>query len=87
MVRVSLAATPSEVGALELRSDKGEAGTLTSWATSLGGLAIVKRALAERGVQLHAGDIAVTVVSGPLGDDPGRGGRAPTATVTLGGRR
>jgi folate-binding protein YgfZ len=87
MVRVSLAALPSEAGALELRTDKGEAGTLTSWATSLGGLAIVKRALAQPGVQLHAGDVAVTVASGPLGDDPGHGGRAQTAAVTLGGRR
>lgn len=87
MVRVQLDALPSEGEAIELRAGDTEAGSLTSWNSARVGLAIVKRAHAKPGTQLRAGDIAVTVVSGPLGDDPGRGGRTQTATVTLGGKR
>ncbi len=89
MVRVELDAMPesSEGGAIELRAGEAEVGSLTSWTSRLRGLAIVKRAQAKPGVELRAGEVAVKVVSGPLGDDPGRAGRGQTATVSLGGRR
>lgn len=86
MVRVELGGAPSDAGPIELRAGDVEAGVLTSWA-GRSGLAIVKRSHAKPGTQLHAGELAVTIVSGPLGDDPGRAGRAQTATVALGGRR
>jgi tRNA-modifying protein YgfZ len=87
MVRVSLASTPpADVGAIELRSGDAEVGSLTTWTNGLSGLAIIKRAQAKPGTKLRAGDVAVEVVSGPLGDDPGRAGRGQSATVSLGGR-
>jgi folate-binding protein YgfZ len=87
MVRVELQAPPATAEPLALRAGELEVGSLTSWTHAGTGLAIVKRAQAKPDTVLHAGEIAVTVVSGPLGDDPGRGGGAKTATVSLGGRR
>lgn len=87
MVRVELSNSPTAVEPLALRAGELEVGTLTSWTAGKTGLAIVKRAQAKPGTALEAGDLTVTVTSGPLGDDPGRGGRGQTATVTLGGRR
>jgi tRNA-modifying protein YgfZ len=87
MVRVELDAVPGEVGPIELRAGEVEAGSLTSWTVARRGLAIVKRAHAKPGTSLRAGEVGVTVSSGPLGDDPGRAGRTQTATVALGGRR
>lgn len=67
--------------------DDKELGELSSWTAAGEGLAIVRRTQASAGTELHtAGGAKVTVTSGPLGDDPGGGGRARTATVSLGGR-
>lgn len=82
MVRVELSAVPSESGPIELEDLRG---TLTSW-VGTSGLAIVKRTQVKPGTKLRAGELEVTIVSGPLGDDPGRG-RTQTATVALGGKR
>ncbi|MFO7566018.1 MAG: hypothetical protein R6X02_25465 [Enhygromyxa sp.] len=88
MIQVELDAVPSDAGPIELRDGaENQVGALTSWTAARRGLAIVKRAQAKPGTLLRAGEIAVTVTSGPLGDDPGRAGRAQTATVALGGRR
>jgi hypothetical protein len=54
------------------------------------GLAIVRRDEAAPGARLRTVEdepIEVEVRSGPLGDDPGLGGRAQTGTMKLGGRR
>lgn len=65
-----------------VHSERPDAGVLTTWveAESGGfvGLAVVRRALAQSGVELHVGSedpIVVRVVSGPVGDDPGIGSR------------
>ncbi len=80
MVRVVLehaCATP-----LSLRApDREDAGTLTTCVGEIagaGGLAIVRRELATLGTLLHTvadPSIPLRVVSTPLGDDPGVGGR------------
>jgi folate-binding protein YgfZ len=89
MVRVrsdrSLAA-PTSLDA----ADRPETGRLTTAAPEgdgIVGLAIVRREHAVEGVVLTAGDIEVTVTSGPLGDDPGVTGNKRSAPVKLGGRR
>jgi len=86
MVRVKLSATPSGEGPHTLMAGDREVGELSSWSAALDGLAIIKRAQATPETALVAGDLAVTVISGPLGDDPGRASRAAPATVTLGRR-
>jgi len=90
MVRVQAQAAPADP-ALSAES-RPSAGTWTSWAPRDGGgvegLAILHRSVAAPGQQLRAGEIAVEVTSGPLGDDPGIGkASAAPATVKLGGRR
>jgi folate-binding protein YgfZ len=86
MVRVRLAAPTSAVPR-ELFADSRSAGQLTSVA-GLDGLAIVRRNIAQPGTALNTSEpeIALEVVSPPLGDDPGGPGRATTGTVKLGGR-
>nr|WP_255216642.1 hypothetical protein [Pseudenhygromyxa sp. WMMC2535] len=77
---------------LTLTLDGAEVGQWTSAARASGdgqkllGLGIIKRAHAKVGVELYAGTQRVEVCSGPLGDDPGIGGRKQSATVSLGGR-
>jgi folate-binding protein YgfZ len=92
MVRVHASRAPA--GAVTLAAeDREDAGQWTTWAAGdegVDGLAVVRRAVAEPGVRLRtAGEdpIAVEVRSGPLGDDPGLGGRGQTGTMKLGGRR
>lgn len=87
MVRVRLSAAPSGAGPHTLSADEREVGELSSWSAALDGLAIIKRAHAKPETELRAGELSVTVVSGPLGDDPGRAGRNQPAPVSLGGRR
>lgn len=87
MVRVELASVPAEPAPIELHAGDVEVGRLTSFSSARSGLAIVKRAQAKPSTQLRAGEIEVTVTSGPLGDDPGRSGRTQTAAVSLGGKR
>jgi tRNA-modifying protein YgfZ len=93
MVRVTLGAAPAGDGPLALHDGELEVGTLTSWTAAGEGLAVVKRVRAKPGTVLEAQSqgLAVTVSSEPLGDDPGRAGRAQTGaqtgTVSLGGRR
>ncbi len=74
-------------GAKLSHPERPEAGRLTSVATSDGrrvGLAIVRRAYAEPGVELATDvGVAVRVVSGPLGDDPGQGARVTGAGAAL----
>ncbi len=91
MARVRANAAPTEP-ALSAES-RANAGTWTSWAPGEGGgvegLAILHRSVAAPGQLLRAGELAVEVMSGPLGDDPGikTAGGSATATVKLGGRR
>ena len=86
MVQVALSGPASELP-VALREDEREVGRLTS-AAGDAGLAIVRRAHAKPGATLRAGGaLEVRVTSGPLGDDPGQGGRQTSATVSLGGRR
>lgn len=79
LVRVRAAACPP--AALDLAApDRPEAGRWTTWARDPAGgalgLAIVHRAAAQPGATLSAEGIgAVTVISGPLGDDPGVPGK------------
>jgi len=90
MARVRARTAPADP-ALNAES-RPSAGVWTSWAPCDGGgvegLAILHRSVAAPGQQLRAGELAVEVTSGPLGDDPGIGkaSNAP-ATVKLGGRR
>lgn len=92
LVRVHAARAPT--GAVALASEeRHDAGQWTSWvatAEGVDGLAMVRRAVAQPGTVLHTADdepIAVEVRSGPLGDDPGVGGRGQAGTIKLGGRR
>lgn len=86
MVRVRLAAALEPGEPVELFSGDKPVGELTSWTAALDGLAIVRRSVAEPGTTLRAGELAVEVVSPPVGDDPGGPGRQATATVALGRR-
>ena len=79
MVRVVLDRFVPAPGALsaEARPDAGTLTTCVARARGAGGLAIVRRELAQPGVLLRTADgTAVRVVSGPLGDDPGVPGKA-----------
>jgi folate-binding protein YgfZ len=73
MVRVGIDGDPSVPVSLA-HSDRAEAATLTTVAGGQG-LAIVRRSFAEPGQTLTSEGLTVTVQSGPLGDDPGVGGR------------
>ena len=74
MVRVRAAAAPAEITPL-VSDGRPDAGRWTSWTDGddgeVVGLAIVHRSVAVPGVALRAGEIAVEVTSGPLGDDLG----------------
>lgn len=99
MVRVHAATAPA--GPVALASEaRADAGRWTTWAAGPGGvdgLAIVRRDSAEPGARLRTAEgepVEVEVRSGPLGDDPGAGGRAKLeakqgqpGTMKLGGRR
>jgi len=92
MARVRASAAPALIDVVKLASEsRPEAGTWTSWApaeSGVEGLAIVHRSVAAPGQSLRAGELAVEVISGPLGDDVGIPGKGKgTATVKLGGRR
>jgi folate-binding protein YgfZ len=71
--------------------ERPEAGLVTTVAAAGEGsiaLAIVRRESATEGATLRTPDgVLVHVTSGPLGDDPGVGGKKGGATVKLGGRR
>lgn len=92
MVRVRAERAPAEEVGLS-GGGRDDAGRWTTWAPGddgVIGLAIVRREVASEGTELRTvGEdaIAVTVTSGPLGDDPGVGGRRRAATVKLGGPR
>lgn len=92
MVRVHASRAPTEPRTLASEG-RADAGRLTTWARGpegVEGLAIVRRDAAEPGGRLRTVEdepIEVEVRSGPLGDDPGVGGRAQTGTLKLGGRR
>ncbi|MCR9161242.1 MAG: YgfZ/GcvT domain-containing protein [Nannocystaceae bacterium] len=74
MVRVDVAGDAT--APLDLaHAERAEAGRLTTVAGG-SGLAIVRRSFAADGQTLTAEGVQVTVRSGPLGDDPGRAGRA-----------
>lgn len=92
MVRVHASRAPT--GPCTLASEtRPDAGRWTTWVAGpqgVEGLAIVRRDVAEPGARLRTVEgepVAVEVRSGPLGDDPGVGGRAQTGTLKLGGRR
>lgn len=85
MVRVK-ARAPIDALPASLVAEGKDAGQLTSLASSLDGLAIVRRTHAKPGATLDAGAVVVEVTSGPLGDDPGGPGRQTSATVKLGSR-
>lgn len=90
MVRVRADAAPPEATPLAA-VERPEAGLWTTWVaddegSGVIGLAIVHRSVAKPGARLQAGEIAVEVTSGPLGDDPGVGGKGPAARVQLGRR-
>jgi tRNA-modifying protein YgfZ len=87
MVRVTLSALPDSPLPLTLEVNDVVVGELTTHVPALDGLAIIRRVHAKPGAQLRAGELIVTVVSPPLGDDPGRAGRQGTAPMALGGRR
>lgn len=89
MVRVSATTLPS--GPVTLATpERPVAGRWTTWAgdpEGAVGLAVVHRSVAVAGTVLAAEGVgAVTVQSGPLGDDPGVGAKAKAATVQLGKR-
>lgn len=85
MVRVSLPQTV-EVPAALSHPEREQAGRLTTCvAEPAEGLAIVRREYAVPDQRLQAGDVEVTITSGPLGDDPGIG-RTSTSPVKLGRR-
>lgn len=89
MVRVSAEKLPA--GPVTLATpERPVAGRWTTWASDPSGaigLAVVHRSLAVPGTVLLAEGVgAVTVRSGPLGDDPGVAGKAKAATVQLGKR-
>ncbi len=93
MVRVSAEVTPeASAEPIELSAEsRPKAGLWTTWVATPGGgcegLAIVHRSVAKPGAQLGAGELTLTVRSGPLGDDLGMGGRhGKSATVKLGRR-
>ncbi len=96
MARVRAEATPDATEAIELSAEsRAKAGLWTTWVKAADGgcegLAIVHRSVARPGAQLVAaapgGSLALTVRSGPLGDDIGMGGRhGKSATVKLGRR-
>ncbi|MCA9648905.1 MAG: hypothetical protein H6712_07090 [Myxococcales bacterium] len=92
MVQVRAAKAPTERVALAAEG-REDAGRWTSWAIGddgIEGLAIVRREVAVEGTRLTTvgeGSLEVVVASGPLGDDPGVGGRRRAATVKLGGKR
>ncbi len=73
MARVAVEGS-AQVPASLSHPDRAEAGTLTTVAGGQG-LAIVRRSFAEVGQALSAQGLRVRVSSGPLGDDPGMGGR------------
>lgn len=81
-------ATPVEL----VHPERKNAGTLSTYVPDGDkgiGLAIVRRSLAQPGTSLELEGSAgrtVSVVSDPLGDDPGVGGRNRATTVKLGGR-
>jgi folate-binding protein YgfZ len=88
MVQVKASAEPAGIVGLAA-PERPEAGRWTTWARGphgVVGLAIVHRSCATPGKALTAGDIAVEVGSGPLGDDPGVPGKSKAATVQLGRR-
>jgi folate-binding protein YgfZ len=80
MVRVvaeSFVATPVDVRA-ETRDDAGTLTTCVGEISGAGGLAIVRREFAVAGTLLRTATeppVALRVVSGPIGDDPGVRGR------------
>ena len=87
MVRVR-ADAPLAQGATLATADRPQAGRVTTVTAKDGGsvgLAIVRREAAVEGTTVTTPDgVAVEVVSGPLGDDPGLTGKT-SATVKLGG--
>lgn len=89
MVRVSAGTLPAGPVTLAA-SDRPVAGRWTTWASDPAGaigLAVVHRSVAVPGTVLTGEGVGpVTVTSGPLGDDPGVGGKAKVATVQLGKR-
>lgn len=89
MVRVAAATLPGGPVALST-PERPVAGRWTTWASDPAGaigLAVVHRSLAAAGTVLAGEGVgAVTVTSGPLGDDPGVGAKARAATVQLGKR-
>ena len=91
MVAVEFEGAIASAGPVDLRAADSDKvlGELTSWVQAGRGLAIVRRAQAKSGTELRTAPdgVALKVVTGPLGDDPGGPGRAKTATVSLGGRR
>ncbi len=74
MVRVSIEGDATAPLPLS-HADRPEAGTLTTVAGNVG-LAVIRRSFAEDGQKLSADGVPVTVISGPLGDDPGIAGRS-----------
>ena len=79
MARVRAASAPAAITGL-MSEERADAGRWTSWTDADGGdhvvgLAIVHRSVASPGRALRAGEIAVEVTSGPLGDDLGVKGR------------
>lgn len=93
MVRVHASRAP--VGPVTLAAEgRADAGQWTTWVAASGegvdGLAVVRRDAAQPGTRLRtveAEPAEVEVRSGPLGDDPGVGGRGQAGTLKLGGRR
>lgn len=73
MVRVSIDGD-LQAPAVLAHADRPEAGTLTTVAGDQG-LAVIRRSFAQEGQTLTSGGHTLTVLSGPLGDDPGIGGR------------
>ncbi|MGH1340573.1 MAG: YgfZ/GcvT domain-containing protein [Nannocystales bacterium] len=73
MVRVSIEGD-AQVPAALAHADRPEAGTLTTAAGDQG-LAVIRRSFAEAGQALTSQGVSLTVLSGPLGDDPGIGSR------------
>lgn len=93
MVRVHASRAPA--GPVTLAAEgRADAGQWTTWGAASGegvdGLAVVRRDAARPGTRLRTAEaepVEVEVCSGPLGDDPGVGGRGQAGTLTPGGRR
>lgn len=84
------ASAPLPVPAVLSADDREDAGRLTTLALAADGshmgLAIVRRSHAKPGQALKVGEVAVDVMTGALGDDPGTSGRKSTGPVKLGRR-